>query len=458
MGADRNDELPTDGESLDALLCEARWPSATQPAVARLTQHWERVWTARQRRETLMRRAAALAVAAMLLGGATIGWLRLRPADKSIAEVEGRSKAAPGRSILQIESNPVGTTSPQSIDTARHETRRPTVTVQTAASGRAKGSSPESESTVNLVPWRPPNELESLMLAASDRNRRHSLAFARGAQPSTKQKVASESFVRSSGKSHRKSSPATDAKSAEAAIVAWAVKRLVSDSGADVASVSAQIRTAAPSHEEFLLATLDRGKAPEQIAALRLLAEIGSAAAVGPTLRAAAVPELHRAAIGTLVQIADSSIVGELVLGEQNADLQRTMLAALLSRGESPALEQFLNFVANEGTADAALAAAQSLKDPPMDLLFSSLSDPLEVRRIAVARVIGRIDGAATTRRLIAMVESGVNRHEACIALLSSRGQEAARYVDTAAEHDPSLAAIFSGARLFSVSDQPPRS
>jgi hypothetical protein len=296
------------------------------------------------------------------------------------------------------------------------------------------------------------------MLAASDRNRRHSLAFARGAQPSTKQKVASESFVRSSGKSHRKSSPATDAKSAEAAIVAWAVKRLVSDSGADVASVSAQIRTAAPSHEEFLLATLDRGKAPEQIAALRLLAEIGSAAAVGPTLRAAAVPELHRAAIGTLVQIADSSIVGELVLGEQNADLQRTMLAALLSRGESPALEQFLNFVANEGTADAALAAAQSLKDPPMDLLFSSLSDPLEVRRIAVARVIGRIDGAATTRRLIAMVESGVNRHEACIALLSSRGQEAARYVDTAAEHDPSLAAIFSGARLFSVSDQPPRS
>jgi hypothetical protein len=457
MCADRNDELPTDGESLDALLREARWPSATQPAVARLTQHWEKVWSARRRRETLMRRAAALAVAAMLLGGATIGWLRVRPADKSIAKAEGRTKAAPERSAPQAERDPVGSTSPQSIDTARHETRRPTVTVQNAASGRAKESSSSAELAADLAPSRPPNELESLMLAASDRNRRRALASAKAARPSTKQKAASESFVGSSGRGRHRLSPATDAKSAEAAIVAAAVKRLVSDPKVDVARVSAQIRTAALKHEEFLLATLDQGKAPEQIAALRLLAEIGSAAAIGPTLRAAAVPELHRAAIGTLVRIADSSIVGELVLGEQNADLQRTLLAALLSRGE-PALEQFLNFVANEGTADAALAAAQSLQNPPMDLLFSSLSDPLEARRIAAARVIGRIDGAATTRRLIAMVESGVNRHEACIALLSSRGQEAVRYVDTAAEHDPSLAAIFSGARLFSVSDQPPRS
>jgi hypothetical protein len=458
MSADPNDELPTDGESLDALLREARWPSATQPTVARLTQHWEKVWAARRRREMLTRRVAGLAVAVMLLGGATIGWLRVRPADKSIAEAEGRTKAAPERSAPHIERNPVGTTSPRSIDTARHETRRPTVTVQTAAGGRAKESSPVSESTVNLAPWRPPNELESLMLAASDRNRRRSLASAKTARPSTKQKAASESLVRSSGKGHRKSSPATDAKSAEAAIVAGAVKLLVSDSKADVARVSAQIRTDAPKHEQFLLATLDRGKAPEQIAALRLLAEIGSAAAIGPTLRAAAVPELHRAAIGTLVRIADSSIVGELVLGEQNADLQRTLLSTLLSRGEPTSLEQFLNFVANERTAEASLAAALSLKNPPMDLLFSSLSDPLEARRIAAARVIGRIDGDATTRRLIAMVESGVNRHEACIALLSSRGTEAVRYVDAAAQRDPTLASVLSGARWFTSSDVRPRS
>ena len=93
-----------------------------------------------------------------------------------------------------------------------------------------------------------------------------------------------------------------------------------------------------------------------------------------------------------------------------------------------------------------------------MDLLFASLSVPLESQRIAAARVIGRIDGAATTQRLIGMVDSGVNRHEACIALLSSRGPEATRYVDAAARRDPALAAILSGARLFTPSENPPRS
>jgi RNA polymerase sigma-70 factor (ECF subfamily) len=81
-----------------------------------------------------------------------------------------------------------------------------------------------------------------------------------------------------------------------------------------------------------------------------------------------------------------------------------------------------------------------------------------EIADTQVARVIGRIDGAATTQRLIMMVELGVNRHEACIALLSSRGREATQFVNAAAERDPTLAAILSGARLFTQLDNPPRS
>jgi hypothetical protein len=458
MSADENTSLPDGGDSLDQLLGEARWPATPQTTIARLAQHWEGIRAARRRRELLTRRAAALAVAASLLGAMTIGWFHLRSRKTAIVEIVLPPTNSLGQSPAAVEHRSVITRSPQSVDTSRYETRRPSVTAQTAVIDPPNRNSPSADLRTDLVPSRPPNELEELMLTAADRNRKHSSISARAAGPSTKHGAAPASLVRSSGKGRHRSSLATDAKSAEAAIVAAAVKRLVSDSKADVASVSAQVRTTAPKYEAVLLATLDRGKAPEQIAALRLLAEIGTAAAVGPTLRAVTVPELHRAAIDTVVRIADSSVVCELALGEQNAELQRRLLASLLSRDEPVSLAQFLNFVVNDGTAEAALAAAQSLRNPPMDLLFSSLSDSLEARRIAAARVIGRIDGDATTRRLIAMVESGVNRHEACIALLSSRGREAVRYVRIAAERDPTLTGVLSGARLFTSSDISPRS
>jgi hypothetical protein len=208
----------------------------------------------------------------------------------------------------------------------------------------------------------------------------------------------------------------------------------------------------------LLLQTLSHGTGPQQVAVLRLLAETGSSASVGLIARTAEEPQLHQAAVEALARLADPSLVSELARMESDGELRRTLMAALLARGEPASLGEFLSFVENESTADAALAAAQSVKKPPMDLLFATFSLPLEIHRIAAARVIGRIDGAATTQRLITMVELGVNRHEACIALLSSRGREATQYVNAAAERDPTLAAILSGARLFTQLDNPPRS
>jgi hypothetical protein len=456
MSADPNDELPTDGESLDALLREARWPSATQPAVARLTQHWEKVWVARRRREMLMRRAAGLALAAGLLGAVTIGLYRIRPQEKPVAQIKQPPGQSADRRASAGERGSV-TKNPQPIEAAGHETRRPTSPDPTAVVDGTNKKAPSADLLADLASSRPPNELEQLMLDAAERTRKRTRAITKAAKQPENQRGIAHTIAKSS-KDRRKASAASQTKRSEALMVATAVKRLVSDSSADIVKLAADVRAAGPRHEDILLETLERGGLPEQIAALRLLAEIGSPTAVGPALRAVAIPELHHVAVGTLVRLADSSVISEVALSEQNTELQRMLLASLFSHGEPVSLEQFLNFAADDKTADAALAAAQSVKNPPMDLLFSGLSDPLEARRIAAARVIGRIDGAATTRRLIAMVESGINRHEACIALLSSRGQEAVRYVDTAAEHDPSLAAIFSGARLFSVSDQPPRS
>ncbi len=309
-----------------------------------------------------------------------------------------------------------------------------------------------------VVPWRSPNALEELILAAHDRERGQAAPSPAIAQHEPNKKPATTPPVHLAGVARRKSPTTSKPLSSEQARVASAIQRVASEKRVDVAAVALELRKSAAISERLLIETLDRGKSREQLAALRLLAEIGSPLSVVPVFRAAHESALHATALETLVRLADPSVLGELARSERNPELQRSLLAALLARGEPNALDVFLSFVQYEPTTETALAAAQTLKDPPMDLLFASLSVPLESQRIAAARVIGRIDGAATTQRLIGMVDSGVNRHEACIALLSSRGPEATRYVDAAARRDPALAAILSGARLFTPSENPPRS
>lgn len=438
MSPDDKDHTPISGDSLDHLLSEARWPAVPQPTVARVAQHWNTVWEARRRREVFMRRLAALGLAATLLGAVAIGWFRLRPSDKSIAEAEPVQTPSPNRSATAVEPTPIVTKSTHSNQAAHHETRRPT--------------------ELELVPSRAPNPLEELILAASDRQRKRPTTSASIPKPSPPRKLGSNSLVNVPGKTRRKTSVGRDTSAVEAAMVSAAIERLVSDSKLDVVKVGTELSTASPNHEKFLLLTLNRGTRPQQIAALRLLAETGSSASVGPLLRVAEEPQLRLASVEALARLADPSLVSELARVEPSGELRRTLMAALLARGEPAALEEFLSFVENDRTADAALAAAQSVRQPPMELLFSTFSQPLEAHRIAAARVIGRIDGAATTQRLITMVELGVNRHEACIALLSSRGKEATQYVNAAAQRDSSLAAILSGARMFTQLDNPPRS
>jgi len=103
------------------------------------------------------------------------------------------------------------------------------------------------------------------------------------------------------------------------------------------------------------------------------------------------------------------------------------------------------------------LAAADQVVNPPMDLLFSQLHSPSELERLAAARVLGRIDGPATTERLIALLEEGSSRQEACVALLSSRGQEAVNFVRSA-QSNPALSPLLRAASLLVSTNSQPRS
>jgi hypothetical protein len=99
----------------------------------------------------------------------------------------------------------------------------------------------------------------------------------------------------------------------------------------------------------------------------------------------------------------------------------------------SPSLRPYLERVADPQTRAAALAELDGMTPPPVEPLFASLSDPHAELREAAALALGRIDGPALTRRLIGMVERDQSRREAFLALASSRGREAQRFVRGAA-------------------------
>ena len=74
-----------------------------------------------------------------------------------------------------------------------------------------------------------------------------------------------------------------------------------------------------------------------------------------------------------------------------------------------------------------------------MELLFAFLEDPREPRRVAAARVLGRLEQPAVSAALISLALRNVQRREALLALLSSAEPQARRFVWQAGQ-DRSLA------------------
>ncbi len=307
-----------------------------------------------------------------------------------------------------------------------------------------------------MILSRPPNKFEELLIAAWDvpgdtGNRETS----RSSATETKQPVATQEPSRAAS-SILRSTKAVD-PAATHDFVESAVARLVADPKADPAVVVAELRAAPVENEMRLLMLLGTAAVPDQTAAIRLLAELGDPASVPALLRAAGEKSLHAVAIGALSRIADAQTIDRLVRDETSTDLQRLLLAALLGRDEPVALGIYLNYVDSKTYGPTALAATELVSNPPMERLFSTLHSTSEFERLAAARVLGRIDGPATTERLIALFEEGQSRQEACVALLSSRGEEAANFVSNA-RTNPTLATLLQAASVLLSHDSQPRS
>jgi HEAT repeat protein len=454
---------PDDGDLLDRLLQEARWPRPMQGAEARLTQRWRDVRSAHRRRQLLVRRAAALAIAASFLLAAAVGWGWLHRVNRPEAPPQTAKIASPTAGRNGGAGTPVA-----QKPGLTHTAQRPTSSSPLAESISSPSAVPNplsADDSEVLASARAPNKFEEIMMAAlvgrPERQMKapRSVSARLGTQAgsphrSTRREVAeSKRPPRSKSKSDERKAIADRGQAA----VRAAIERLIADPKADPVPIAATLRAAPLDVESRLVAILTRGGSPQRLAAVRLLGQIGSPAAVPSLLQASSDPILRAAAVGALSRLADTPTINEIMQQQTDIELQRTLLAGLLGRGDAAALGDYLNYVQSDTTADSALSAAELVQNPPMEMLFAVLQSSSELNRLAAARVIGRIDGPATTERLIAMVEQGTSRQEACVALLSSRGEEAVQFV-TNARKNPMLAGLLQAASLFVSTNSQPRS
>jgi HEAT repeat protein len=458
-----NPRRTDDGDPLDQLLQEAQWPRPIQEAEARLTQRWRDVWSAHRRRQMLARRAAALALAVSFLAAAAIGWGWLHPANEPEAPPQTVKRASPTAGRNGGAEAPVAGKS-----RLTHTAQRPTSSAPVAEAilSRSVVRNPRSTDDSEILAFsRPPNRLEEIMIGAFDRRggnrttvpenavKRPVVHDASPGRSGLREVAASKVPPLSPSKSDQRKATAER----ERAAVQAAVDHLVADPKADPAPVAATLRSAPFDNESRLVSILTGGAPAQQLAAVRLLSEIGSSAAVPSLLQASGDPKLRTAAARAVARLADTPTINEIVRQQTDIELQRTLLAGLLARGDTAALGDYLNYVQSDTIGETALSAAELVQNPPMEMLFGVLQSPSELTRLAAARVIGRIDGPATTQRLIAMVEQGTSRQEACVALLSSRGEDAVNFV-TNARANPVLAGLLQTASLFVSTNSQPRS
>jgi hypothetical protein len=149
---------------------------------------------------------------------------------------------------------------------------------------------------------------------------------------------------------------------------------------------------------------------------------------------------------------SDSPTLGRLAGREQDPAVRREMLSVLFARNDRASVNVFLDRVEDPKTSADSLACVAGVPNPPLQTLFQCLRSPQAARRIAAARVLGRLDQPAVSRELIAMVARGTFRQEAMIALLSSSEPTARQFLADAARNPMLSATLWNAKRVFQTS------
>ena len=288
---------------------------------------------------------------------------------------------------------------------------------------------PEPQDPVNLV--KKPSTPAPVTVAPSTARERPPVVVVR--EPTNRERLAIAATVLQ----HR----ARQQQARQAAQVDEAVARLAGDPQVDLAAALAALTRAAP--REFVasrLTSLARaGSGSHRAAAARLLGEMRLPATLPLFLELARDPATKDAAYPSIKRMADDATLARLAQSEPDGQHRRQLLATLIERERPGATVAYLRRVVDPKTADSALDALSDVKSPPVDALFQHLGHPETAVRLAAAKALGRINGPVVARRLADLVERDTHRREALAALMYSRGNEAARYLEAARRY-PELA------------------
>lgn len=380
-----------DESGFDHLLHQAQWLEPPGEQLARMRENWQAI--ARRRRTRRRYGGLALAASILLAVGALV-WreMETRPAASVVAQNE-----------------------PADVPDVQSTTRAEPPADSPAPSPVAISTAAEPQPAGRPIAARDANQYERIVLMSAATHRR----------PKSREPVRSK--------------PADDptAEWIEELIVA-----LANDPKADVGERLPTIESKIARYEPLLWAAVRQGSAERRLGAARLLSKVGTPQSLPVLTGLLNDPASHKLAILGLGRLAGAQDLAQLVSAEQDADLRRHLLAALLARRTEESVALYLDFVTEPVSRSDALGALGAMADPPADLLFAFLECPERSQRLAAAQSLARLRDPQVVRRLSELVPAGIGRQEALIALLLSPSAQAARFLTQARENLYLVAAV----------------
>lgn len=449
-----------ENSSLDHLLSQARWPEPGPERLARLLAHWRRITGSGRLKAVSWTRpfiAVMAAAATVLIAVGIVTW-SLGTSRNQQAQLERRTVKPADRRRLPT-GGPHRLQRPEPLGPSTLAAR-PLPDALPRARQSSAAASLDSRSDLS----RSPTAYEALVVQAAARRQ----AAARADAPSDEAARAAEKVLDgvvdqvvaliAAGRpeSSARDAPepgALDAEPPKAKSKGMVATGTPGEFHAELTKLADPLWPDRDRHEQRLMHFVAQAGGERQMAAVWLLAEIGSWKSV-PMLRdLSRWPAAHAAAVRGLARLDSPSVLSQLIKAETDPPLRRDLLAALAVRNSREAVDRFLSFIRDPTMTEAALAALDTLvaanetlsdpvPQPIVGLYFEALAGPDVERRRAAARVLGRLDGPEITRRLVDLALNSACRQEAMLALVASSGDEAASFVATARQDVYLLASV----------------